>query len=173
MPFNVFMFFLKSMLYSNLLSPSCKCFILQIYVQKIRINSVGLKIKVNRPNMKLDGENINCVHETSNADLVDKEKDETSNADLVDKEKDETSNADLLRNILKKDETSNADLVDKEKDETSNADLVDKEKDETSNADLVDKEKDETSNADLVDKEKEHAIQQFVVSVLQVLYIAN
>ncbi|XP_029347755.1 uncharacterized protein LOC103311693 isoform X6 [Acyrthosiphon pisum] len=160
MPFNVFMFFLKSMLYSNLLSPSCKCFILQIYVQKIRINSVGLKIKVNRPNMKLDGENINCVHETSNADLVDKEKDETSNADL-------------LRNILKKDETSNADLVDKEKDETSNADLVDKEKDETSNADLVDKEKDETSNADLVDKEKEHAIQQFVVSVLQVLYIAN
>ncbi|XP_029347756.1 uncharacterized protein LOC103311693 isoform X7 [Acyrthosiphon pisum] len=158
MPFNVFMFFLKSMLYSNLLSPSCKCFILQIYVQKIRINSVGLKIKVNRPNMKLDGENINCVHETSNADLVDKEKDETSNADLVDKEKDETSNADL---------------VDKEKDETSNADLVDKEKDETSNADLVDKEKDETSNADLVDKEKEHAIQQFVVSVLQVLYIAN
>ncbi|XP_029347754.1 uncharacterized protein LOC103311693 isoform X5 [Acyrthosiphon pisum] len=162
MPFNVFMFFLKSMLYSNLLSPSCKCFILQIYVQKIRINSVGLKIKVNRPNMKLDGENINCVHETSNADLVDKEKDETSNADLVDKEKDETSNADLLRNILKKDETSNADLL---------RNIL--KKDETSNADLVDKEKDETSNADLVDKEKEHAIQQFVVSVLQVLYIAN
>ncbi|XP_029348543.1 uncharacterized protein LOC100575129 isoform X4 [Acyrthosiphon pisum] len=38
---------------------------------------------------------IGCIyatHETSNADLVDKEKDETSNADLVDKEKDLYSN---------------------------------------------------------------------------------
>jgi len=52
---------LKRTPHPHVLSPSYKRVKYQIYAQKFKFYAVSLKIRVNRPIIKLDGKNIVCV----------------------------------------------------------------------------------------------------------------